>query len=184
EVECRLRPDEIDCDVGAGTVREFLRRARSFFRVNSAVCATVESGLARFLFQIDCEDSGSVSLCDLNRRKADPTGSDDDDEVSLLRLTERHDRAVGGGAAVGKRGRDGDIHVRRQRENRRLLRHDKLRVATGLVEAERGPLFTEVRPLAATLAAPAARLGATATAKYPKYVRARARGFRWREPKA
>src|SRR5438552_11494099 len=135
-----------------------MSRVRSLLRVRGVVCTTVKRRLARFLFHINCEDPGTVCLCDLHCGKADPAGSDDNHEVSLFRLTEGHDRAVGGSAAVCERRCGRDIQVWRQRENRGLLCNDELRVAARSVEAESRPVLAEVGPHATALPAPPARL--------------------------
>src|SRR5207245_4439151 len=60
--------------------------------------------------------------------------------------------------AASERGGQCQVEFRRQRQNGGLFRDDELRVATRRIEAQRSPVFAEVRPLAAALPAPSARL--------------------------
>ncbi len=66
-------------------------------------------------------------------------------------MAERHDGPVCGRAAASERSREGGFQIRRKREDGCLLRDDELRVASGRVEAERGPVLAEVRPHALAL---------------------------------
>ncbi len=69
-----------------------------------------------------------------------------------------HDRPIRGRPAAPERRGDGGIQIRRECQDGGLLRDDELGIAARAVEAERVVVLAEVRALAATLAAPAARL--------------------------
>src|SRR2546426_285215 len=149
---------EIDRYVGARVGGEISKRGTRFVRTHCPVRARVEGRLPRLLPRFDREDAGIVRLRDLDGGKADAAGSDDDDDILFLRLPECDNRPVGGGAAASERGGQCQVEFRRQRQNGGLFRDDELRVATRRVEAQRSPVFAEVRPLAAALPAPSARL--------------------------
>src|SRR3989442_920350 len=120
--------------------------------------AGVEGSLSCPLPRFDREDAGVVRLRNLDRGKADAARPDDDDQVLFLGLAEGHDRSVRGGAAASKRGGERHVGVRRQRQDRGLLRHDEFRVAARRVEAQGRAVFTEIRSLASALSATTAGL--------------------------
>src|SRR5947209_10048628 len=146
EVEGGFRPDEIDRHIGTLVTRDLADRTRCAIRRYRQVGAGIEGRLAGFFTHIDREDPSPMDLRDLYGGEPNPARADDDREIAFSRLAERYNGPVRGRAAASEGSREGGLQIRRKREDGRLLRDDELGVASGGVEAERGPVLAEVRP--------------------------------------
>src|SRR3989454_3016151 len=151
EVKRGFRPDEVDRHVGTIVTRDLADRIPCTIWWYRLVGAGIEGRLAGFFPHIDREDPSPMDLRDLYGGEPNPARADDDREIAFPRLAERYNGPVRGRAAASEGSREGGLQIRRNREDGRLLRDDELGVASGRVEAERGPVLAEVRPHALAL---------------------------------
>src|SRR2546425_5173386 len=151
EVERGFRPDEVDRHVRALSACDLADRTRCAIRRYRQVGAGIEGRLTGFFPYIDREDPSPMDLRDLYGGEPNSARADDDCEIAFPRLAERYNGPVRGRPAASEGSREGGFQTRREWEDGRLLRDDELRIASGRVEAERGPVLAEVRPHALAL---------------------------------